>query len=172
VEVRCACGNAQEIADDAFGDHGSIQLKCPACGQTFRVISPRTLSLKVDITHKPVPDISSFFMEDGRKLSLPKHKLLSLKALEGAEKGTVYPIAKPRITIGRGNADVTIDDPSASRLHCVVETIEDWVQLRDLGSTNGTLVNDKPIKTSTLENGSTFRVGDHVFQLLMSPKEK
>jgi len=43
--------------------------------------------------------------------------------------------------------------------------------LRDLGSTNGTLVNDELIAAATLENGSTFRIGKHVFQLVISPKE-
>lgn len=84
----------------------------------------------------------------------------------------MYAIAKPRITLGRANADVTIDDPLASRLHCVLETLEDRVQLRDLGSTNGTLVNDEPVSAAPLENGSTFRIGNHVFQLVISPKEK
>jgi hypothetical protein len=172
VEVRCACGNAQQIADDAFGDHGSIQVKCAACGQNFRVVSPKTLTLKVETTRRSVPDISSYYLEDGRELSLPKDKALTLKVLEGVEIGTVYAVAKPRITIGRANADVTIDDPLASRLHCVLETMEGWVQVRDLGSTNGTLVNDEPVSAAPLENGSTFRVGNHVFQLLISPKEK
>jgi FHA domain-containing protein len=172
VEVRCACGNSQQIADNAFESHGSVQVKCSACGQTYRVVSPKTLTLKAEITHKPVPDITSFFLEDGRKLCLPKNKSLSLKTLAGAEKGTVYAVAKPRITLGRANADVTIDDPLASRLHCVIEAIEEWVQLRDLGSTNGTLVNGKPVKAATLGNGSTFRVGNHIFELRISPKEE
>jgi pSer/pThr/pTyr-binding forkhead associated (FHA) protein len=136
------------------------------------VISPRTQALKLDTTRKPVPDITSYYMEDGRQLSLPKDKLLSLKILEGTERGTVYAVAKPRTTIGRANADVTVDDPLVSRLHCVLETMEDWAQLRDLGSTNGTLVNDEPITAATLEDGSTFRIGNHLFQLLISPKEK
>ena len=172
MEVRCACGNAQQIADDAFGEHGSIQVKCPACGQTFRVVSPKTLTLKVETTRRSVPDITSYYLEDGRQLSLPKDKELTLKLLEGVDQGTVYAIAKPRITFGRTNADVTVDDPLVSRLHCVLETMEDWVQVRDMGSTNGTLVDDEPITAATLRDGSTFRIGNHVFQLRMSPKEK
>jgi ribosomal protein S27E len=173
VEVLCQnCGNAQQIADDAFGDHGSVQVTCAACGQTFRVVSPKTVSLKVETTRRSVPDIRSYYLEDGRQLSLPKDKVLTLKLLEGAEKGTVYAIAKPRITLGRANSDVNIDDSLASRLHCVLETLDDCVQLRDLGSTNGTLVNDEPITTATLVDGSTFRIGKHIFQLQISPKEK
>lgn len=87
MEVRCACGNAQEIAEDAFGEHGSIQVKCAACGQNFRVVSPKTLTLKVETTRRSVPDISSYYLEDGRELSLPKDKELTLKLLEGGGEG-------------------------------------------------------------------------------------
>jgi pSer/pThr/pTyr-binding forkhead associated (FHA) protein len=164
--------NTQQVDDEAFGEHGSLEVKCASCGKSFQVVNPKTLALRLDTTRKAVSDITSYYMEDGRQLSLPKDKDLNLKMLEGTEKGTVYAIAKPRITIGRANADITVDDPLVSRLHCVLETIEDWVQLRDLGSANGTLVNDKPIEATTLESGSTFRIGNHVFQLLISPKEE
>jgi pSer/pThr/pTyr-binding forkhead associated (FHA) protein len=63
-----------------------------------------------------------------------------------------------------------VDDPLASRLHCAIEIGEDGVVLRDLGSTNGTLVNNQPIMTATLAGGSTFRVGSYIFQLLITPK--
>ena len=50
--------------------------------------------------------------------------------------------------------------------------MDDEVLLHELGSTNGTLVNDQPISSSMIEDGSTFRVGNHVFQLRIGPKEE
>jgi len=44
------------------------------------------------------------------------------------------------------------------------------VLLRDLGSTNGTIVGNQLVETATLTSGSTFRVGMHIFQLLITSK--
>jgi pSer/pThr/pTyr-binding forkhead associated (FHA) protein len=79
-------------------------------------------------------------------------------------------VNKPRLLIGRSNADITIDDPTASRLHCALEVSERQVFVRDLGSSNGTFVNDQPVVIAPLDHGSTFRVGMHVFQLVITPR--
>lgn len=172
MEVRCsACGKVQHVDEGRLGDQDRLEVQCLACGQAIPVINPKTLTLKIDTTRESLPPITSEYTPDGRLLSLPKDKVLSLRVLEGGEKGTVYAVAKPRITIGRANADVTIDDQLVSRLHCALEIMDEQVLLRDLGSTNGTLVNNAPVETSTLVSGSTFRVGKHVFQLLISPRE-
>ena len=118
MEVKChACGSLQQLDDGAFGTGERVEVKCAACGQSFRVVNPMTQTLKVDPTRKTVPAITSEYTADGRLLSLPKDKVLTLKLMEGAEKGTVYAIAKPRLTIGRAQADIRVDDPLASRLH-------------------------------------------------------
>jgi hypothetical protein len=171
MEVRCfACGNAQNFNNELFGNRNSVEIQCAACGRTIRVVNPETQTLRVETTKKAVEPLSAEYTEDGQKLSLPKDKELSLKVVDGPEKGAVYPLVKPRVTIGRVNADVTIDDRTVSRLHCALEIAEDRIVLRDLGSTNGTMINNEPIQTSILESGSTFRIGMHVFQLLVSPR--
>ena len=35
---------------------------------------------------------------------------------------------------------------------------------------NGTLVDGKPIRSAPLSDGATFRIGSHVFQLVVTPK--
>lgn len=171
VEARCHhCGHVHSVADDIFQDREKANLTCPQCGQSFQVINPKLGTLRIDTTRKKVPTITSEINQDGRLLRLPESDELSLKVLEGEEKGTVYPLTKPRITVGRANADVSINDALASRVHCTLEISDQWVLLRDLGSTNGTLVDDQPIQEVTLSNGSTFRVGSHVFQLVITPK--
>lgn len=171
MEVRCHhCGNVQTVGDDIFGKRENADLTCSACGKSFQVVNPKLATFRVDTTRKKVPSITSEVSPEGRMLRLPQNHEISLKVLEGEEKGTVYPVNRPRIVIGRANTDVIVNDRMSSRLHCALEISDEWVLLRDLGSTNGTLVNDEPIQVATLTNGSTFRIGQHIFQLVITPK--
>jgi len=171
MEVRCPhCASVQSVSEDVFGIREKVDLACLACGQTFRVVSPKVATLRMETTRKSFPTVNLEYTEDGRLLALPQDKEISLKVLEGNEAGTVFPVAKPRLTIGRSNADITLDDRVVSRLHCALEISEDSVLLRDLGSTNGTIVGSQLIETAILTSGSTFRVGMHIFQLLITPK--
>ena len=171
MEVRCPhCGNVQSVSEDVFGNREKVDVACLACGKTFRVVSPKVATVRIETTRKSVPTVNLEYTEDGRLLALPQHKEISLRVLEGNEVGTVFSVAKPRITIGRSNADITINDRVVSRLHCALEISEDSVLLRDLGSTNGTIVGSQLVETATLTSGSTFRVGMHIFQLLITSK--
>jgi pSer/pThr/pTyr-binding forkhead associated (FHA) protein len=59
------------------------------------------------------------------------------------------------VMIGRtAEADVTLDNPSISREHAVVELVKDRAYLTDKGSTNGTKVNGKKITERTLIKGN------------------
>lgn len=64
------------------------------------------------------------------------------------------------LTIGRmpDNALVLIDD-RASRRHCVIEPYRDGYRVRDLGSRNGTRLNETKISVEVLENGDVLRIG-------------
>jgi pSer/pThr/pTyr-binding forkhead associated (FHA) protein len=62
-----------------------------------------------------------------------------------------------------GNADLQIDDPAASALHCAVGITDNGVRLYDLDSVNGTYVDDVRVQVVDLEELSTFRVGSTEF---------
>jgi predicted Zn finger-like uncharacterized protein len=173
MEVRCPhCGSAQSISEEDFGGREKLDVACQACGQTYRVVNPSLATLRVETTRKSPSTTGPEYAEDGRLLALPPDKNITLKLLEGTEAGTVFAVAKPRITIGRANTDIIINDRVVSRQHCALEITGDSVLLRDLGSTNGTIVGNQLVETATLTSGSTFRVGTHVLQLLISPKEQ
>src|SRR5438046_535628 len=55
--------------------------------------------------------------------------------------------------------DIPIDDPTVSGTHCEVLLAHDSVVIRDLGSTNGTFINDVAIQEARLEAGQTIRLG-------------
>ncbi len=173
VEVQCYyCGQTHRVPRDIFDNRPKVDLPCPACGKTFQIVSPKVDTLRAETTRQKVAPITAEVSPEGRILRLPPDQEISLRVLEGEEKGTIYRVEKPRLTIGRTNADVNIRDQGASRLHCSVEVSDDGVLIRDLSSTNGTLVDDRRIETAILPSGSKFRIGTHVFELVIAPAQR
>ena len=70
------------------------------------------------------------------------------------------------LVIGREGAPLTIDDPELSRRHAVVRPIEGGFEVEDLGSLNGTFVNQRRIDGPTkLSGGDTIKLGQSVLEL-------
>jgi FHA domain-containing protein len=79
--------------------------------------------------------------------------------------GRSVPLTQPEVTIGRlAECDVVVDDPGASRQHARIRRTDGGFELVDLGSTNGTLVNDGPIQEHVLENGDRITIGQTVLE--------
>ncbi|SOD63721.1 FHA domain-containing protein [Streptomyces zhaozhouensis] len=73
--------------------------------------------------------------------------------------GTRHQISRGSLVIGRSTeADVRIDDPGVSRRHCEIQATEP-PSVRDLGSTNGIVVDGQHTKRATLRDGSRIVVG-------------
>ncbi len=68
---------------------------------------------------------------------------------------------KPGVnSLGRGDAnDFQISDPSVSRAHCQIIVSDTGAIIKDLGSTNGTLVNRAPVRAAVLKPGQHFHLG-------------
>jgi ABC-type multidrug transport system ATPase subunit len=73
-----------------------------------------------------------------------------------------FQVTGGRMTLGRdaGN-DVVLDAPAVSRFHAEIVTGSGHVELRDLGSTNGTRVNGELVSTAALELGSEIGIGPY-----------
>jgi ribosomal protein S27E len=164
------CGHVQTVNEESFNGREVMQVACGSCGKEFQIWNPGLGRLDADTTRHAVESITSEITDDGRTLRLPAGKTVSIKVLQGEDKGTVYPVLKPRVTLGRTNADIIVNDPLSSRIHCALEFTEDAVLLRDLGSTNGTLVDNHLIHLAEITDGSTFRIGTHIFQLRIAPQ--
>jgi hypothetical protein len=72
------------------------------------------------------------------------------------------PLRRERVTLGRrADNDVCLPNLAVSGEHAVVVTILSDSFLEDLGSTNGTLVNGKPIAKHFLRDGDLIDIGRH-----------
>ncbi len=70
------------------------------------------------------------------------------------------------LVIGREGGDVTLADAEASRRHAVVRPAPGGLEIEDLGSTNGTFVNDARISGPTrLAAGDRIRIGASSIQV-------
>jgi sulfite reductase alpha subunit-like flavoprotein/cytochrome b involved in lipid metabolism len=76
-------------------------------------------------------------------------------------------------TLGRdsGAAAVVLDDPDVSRRHARLEIVDNDLVLTDLGSTNGTYVNDARVTRQVLEPGDRMRIGRYELTwMLVDPR--
>jgi hypothetical protein len=83
--------------------------------------------------------------------------------------GREWPLQAERSVIGRlSGSEVEIQDPGASRQHAEIRRDGSDFVVADLGSTNGTLVNDNPISEATLEEGDRITIGRTVLEFRRS----
>jgi hypothetical protein len=78
--------------------------------------------------------------------------------------GTRHPLQPPGLVIGRGTeADLRINDPGISRRHAEIRVEAAGPSLRiqivDLGSTNGIIVNGHKVREAALQEGSRIEIG-------------
>jgi predicted component of type VI protein secretion system len=95
-----------------------------------------------------------------------------LRVLSGKQVGAMIPLATGKFLIGREHdCHLRPNSELISRHHCVFTVDEYAVRLRDLGSTNGTLVNDERIRGGVvLKAGDRITVGKLDFQLVIDGK--
>ncbi len=85
---------------------------------------------------------------------------LTLRVVQGADRGRLYSELKTPITIGReeGNT-IQLNDERISRFHCKIQEDNDHLVLTDLESTNGTRVNGQDCQLRILRFGDIIAVG-------------
>ncbi len=96
---------------------------------------------------------------------------VTLRVLDGADRGKVFDHLEPPITIGReeGNS-VQLNDERISRFHIKIQEDQEKLVLTDLESTNGTRVNGEDTHLRILRYGDVINVGRSV--LLFGTREE
>jgi pSer/pThr/pTyr-binding forkhead associated (FHA) protein len=89
-----------------------------------------------------------------------------IEIVEGPRAGTQVPLTGV-LEAGRAqDAALVLDDEQASRRHARIEPAADGAVVADLGSTNGTYVNEQPIHVRRLlRPGDRVRIGMSVLEL-------
>jgi len=193
------CHARYQYDEDRFERKPSKKIKCAKCSNIFEIHNPafaeRAVAASVasgdstlmrrDAAKKPPQDTTEqsplpkrddddeprgeIGVPGPSEPQLPAGKRLSLAVINGTDAGTVYRIEKPRVTIGRSGADLTINDTEASRLHAAIEVRDSVIRLEDLRSTNGTLVDGEKINAPVdLANQSEFQIGGTTIMLIVT----
>ncbi len=85
----------------------------------------------------------------------------------GLHLGHRHLLERPLIIVGRAaGAGIQVDHESVSREHASIVVIAGKCRIRDLGSTNGTWVNDERVLEAELCDGDLVRIGQTVFKFL------
>ena len=198
VQVIIDCTNCHaryQYDADRFERKPSKKIKCAKCGNVFEIQNPAYAPKAVagefgdstftrrdepppvaapvveNTSESPLPSASDG-RATGKMMSdpqLPTGKRLSLAVINGPDAGTVFRIEKPRVTIGRAQADIPLSDTEASRQHAAIEVRDTMYILEDLKSTNGTLVDDtKILEPVELTNHSEFQIGSTTIMLIVT----
>ncbi len=173
------CRKKYKFDEAKFGDRIALKFQCKECQTLFSVKNP-TLAHEVQtvLRHKnPFMEVQASEEEEklkgmnGRVLELPKNLRISVAVIDGDDEGKIFRIDKPRVIIGRKQADIVLQDLEVSRKHCAVEVCGYDIFLKDLGSSNGTYVDGKPIQSVKVYNKMEFRVGSTTLMFIISDAE-
>lgn len=182
--IECtSCHSKYQYDEERFERKPSKKIKCAKCQHIFEIFNPAYAAKAVSevgestsmkrqaakpqesTTEAVVPKVAA----NQAVLQMPAGKRLSLAIIDGPDAGSVFRIEKPRVTIGRAQADLTINDSEASRQHAAVEIRDTVYMLNDLGSTNGTLFEGRRITEAVeLLNQSEFQVGASTLMLIVT----
>lgn len=82
--------------------------------------------------------------------------------------GKKFNVEEEAVIIGRSSkANIQVDQESVSRNHCKLINTGQTIILRDLGSTNGTYVNDELVDEYVLRDGDFIKIGRCIFKFLV-----
>jgi pSer/pThr/pTyr-binding forkhead associated (FHA) protein len=93
-----------------------------------------------------------------------KTKPAALRLVKGPGAPKDYLLDLDEVVVGRSqDAHIIIDSESVSRRHAVFERSDGGHRCRDLGSSNGLLVNAEQVGGAELKDGDSVQIGDALF---------
>lgn len=101
--------------------------------------------------------------------SAPPPPIIRLKphiVVKGFEEGVTQSFGEDQIIVGRREGNqIVLDADNISRNHAAIERRDAKYYIRDLGSANGTRVNETRVEEAELQHGDSLRIGDFILQV-------
>lgn len=97
-----------------------------------------------------------------------------LEIITGPKQGSWFTLTHQKeVSLGRANVNsIVLEDNSVSRSHAVIHELEGKFFVKDVGSRNGTFVNDKKIQEDfQLKQGDLMKVGIYTIRFLKDPTD-
>jgi pSer/pThr/pTyr-binding forkhead associated (FHA) protein len=102
----------------------------------------------------------------GETQEVPGDLVATLRVIEGPDRGASLRLAGPVQRIGRAsNCGLILSDTRISATHISITFRNGEFRLKDLESTNGTLLNGSPVTEFALKDGDQIRVGRTVMRM-------
>ena len=143
---------------------------CSACGTVLDIVSDHTITLAKTDSLQDAPGPG-----DDVQVSLTSiSRGTAILVLRGGEgEGDHFVLSSAVTNIGRhADSDITLDDITVSRRHCEVTSENSRFVVRDVGSLNGTYVNQKRVDIIELTQGDELQIGKFHLVFLERPDEK
>ena len=176
MKAACGhCGTEHVLKDAEIAEHQKVQFHCSKCGRATiveiqakqektMVISPLPSFARANST----ANLNLLQEDDGLKLPATKNAILTI--ISGPSKGAVHYLKKARVVLGREDAEIALKDQEISRHHCLIEVRENYANLKDLDSTNGTFFEEERVRAAMLKDGAEFRIGNSLLRFNLISK--
>jgi hypothetical protein len=145
----------------------SVALKFAIVGVLYLFLAWVARSSVVDLSRGAVGAIApGVALGEGLSGGGAGEPRLRVERAIGHHPGDEYDVGQGAV-IGRGKVEIQIEDPYASSRHAQLVRQAGVVIVEDLGSTNGTFLNEEPlVGAQPLQLGDRIRIGDTEFTYL------
>ena len=150
--------NGERVTEGQLRDHDQIRV-----GQNLLLVSlnPRTAT-RAFKKQETTPLQTAWVIE------FKPHIVIN-----GLESNVTQPFSEERITIGRREDNqLVLDEDNISRHHVAIERRDDEeYYIVDLGSANGTYLNEERVESALLHHGDRVRIGNYVLQVTLRERD-
>ena len=130
---------------------------CSSCGSALGNLDDRTISL---VTFDPLQDAPGTSDDVIVPVGEIERGIAVLIVRAGAQAGARFVLERGVTRLGRHpDSEISLEDITVSRRHAEIEREADGYVIRDVGSLNGTYVNQERVDRSELHHGDEVQIG-------------